>query len=230
MPEVLTLQDEPESPSQINTPQNTAKDPPDVPSIRRGNYFPKHMFDDITPEHVPVIPRYIDGFALYKVKTDCRKWTRKTSDLRYFNMHASSKSGYHGYQKIGKCEGSWVYKNPNCAFKSTSYQHQPNHINWKSICGNRKVKLCDICDHIPEHIGCGARKLIDFDPKTEETTVYHLGSHTCWKCPDTEGTQQIRRLKARESSKIGSAKSMAIEEIAAHIQVGDMEGADEAEK
>ena len=52
-PEVHTLQDEPESPSQINTPQKTAKDPPDVPSIGRGNYFPTHMFDDITPEHVP---------------------------------------------------------------------------------------------------------------------------------------------------------------------------------
>ena len=142
-------------------------------------------------------------------------------------MHTSSKSGYHGYQKIGKCEDSWVCKNPNCAFKSTSYQHQPNHINWKGIHGNRKIKLCDICEHIPECEGCGARKLIDFDPKTKEATIYHLGNHTCWKWPDTEGTQQIRRLKARESTKMGCAKSMAIKEIAARIEVGDMEGADE---
>ena len=118
-------------------------------------------------------------------------------------------------------------QNPNCAFKSTSYQHQPNHINWKGICGNRKIKFCDICEHIPECKGCGARKVIHFGPKTEETTVYHLGNHTCWKCPNTEATQQIRRLKARESSKTGSAKSMAIEEIAACIEVRDMEGAEE---
>ena len=42
-----------------------------------------------------------------------------------------------------------------------------------------------------------------------------------------EYTTWIRRLKARESTKMGSAKSMAIEEIAAHIELGDMEGADE---
>ena len=226
-PEVLTLPDEPESNSQINTPQKTAKDHADVPRIGRENYFLTQMFDDLTPEQVPVIPKYIDGFAFYKVKSDYSNWTRKTSDLRYFNMHTSSKSGYYGYRKIGRCEGSWVCKNPNCAFKSTSYQHQPNHINWKGIHGNRKIKICDICEHIPEHKGCGARKLIDFDPNTEEATVYHLGNHTCWKQPDTESTQQIRRLKARESTKMGSAKTMAIEEIAAHIEVGDMEGADE---
>ena len=226
-PEVLTLQDEPEAPSQINTPQKTAKDPSDVPRIGRGNYFPTQMFDDLTPEHVPVIPRYIDGFAFYKVKTDYRNWTRKTSDLRYFKMHTNLKSGYHGHWKIGKCKGSWVCKNPNCAFKSTLYQHQPNHINRKGIHGNRKIKLCDICEQIPECEGCGARKLIDFDTKMEEAIVYHLENHTCWKCPNTEATQQIRRFKTRESRKIGSTKSLAIEEIAAHLEVGDMEGADE---
>ena len=48
--EVLTLQDEPESHSQINTPQKTAKDHSDIPRIGRGNYFPTLMFDDLTPE------------------------------------------------------------------------------------------------------------------------------------------------------------------------------------
>ena len=214
-------------PSQINTPLKLDKQTPDVLCIGRGNYFPTQMFDDLTPEDVPVIPKYINGFAFYRVKTDYNNWTWKTSDLRYFNMHTSSKSGYHGYCKLGKCEGSWVCKNPHCAFKSASYQHQPNLINWKGICGNRKIKLCNICDHIPECEGSDARKLIDFDPKTEEATVYYLGNHTCWKCPDTEPTKQIRRLKAREAPKSGSAKSMAIEEIAAHIEVGDMDNGDE---
>ena len=94
----------------------------DVPRIGRGNYFPTQMFDDLTPEQVPVIPKYIDGFTFYRVKTDYSNWTRKTSDLRYFNMHTSSKSGYHGYQKIGKCEGSWVCKNPNLLLN----QHHTN--------------------------------------------------------------------------------------------------------
>ena len=110
-------------------------------------------------------------------------------------------------------------------------QHHTNinqiTINWKGICGNRKIKLCDICDHIPEHEGCGTRKVpLTLTTETEEPTVYHLGNHTCWKRPNTESTQQIRRLKAREATKMGSAKSMAIEEIAAHIELGD-KGADE---
>ena len=53
----------------------------DVPTIGRGNYFPTQMCDDLTPEDVPLILKYIDGFALYKVKTDYKNWTRKTSDL-----------------------------------------------------------------------------------------------------------------------------------------------------
>ena len=39
LPEVLTLQDEPESPSQINTPQKTAKDHFDVPRIGKRKLF-----------------------------------------------------------------------------------------------------------------------------------------------------------------------------------------------
>ena len=80
LPEVLTLQDEPKSHSQINTPQKTAKDHSDVIIIilMSLELEEETMFDDLTPEEVPIIPRYIDGFAFYKVKTDYSNWTRKT--------------------------------------------------------------------------------------------------------------------------------------------------------
>ena len=52
-----------------------------MPTIGRGNYFPTHMFDGLTPEDFPLILKFIDGFALYKVKTDYKNWTRKISDL-----------------------------------------------------------------------------------------------------------------------------------------------------
>ena len=80
--------------------KKTSKDHADVPTIGRGNYFPTQMFDDLTPEQVQVIRKYIDGFVFYKVKTYYSNWTRKRSVLRYFNMCRSSKSGYHSYQKI----------------------------------------------------------------------------------------------------------------------------------
>ena len=33
-----------------------------------------------------------------------------------------------------------------CPFQQTSYQNQPNHINFQSIRGSRGVKTCQICD------------------------------------------------------------------------------------
>ena len=138
-------------------------------------------------------------------------WTKKTSNLHYFKMVTNSKSGYHGYRKIGKCQGSWVCENPQCSFKCTSFNNQPNRINWKSVWGKKHLKVCEICDNIAVREGCGAWKLVDFNPKPNEALVYHLGTHVCWKRTDTEEIQQIQKDKAAESSKrTDSAKQMAL--------------------
>ena len=68
------------------------------------------------PEEVEYIPGDIDGMKLYKLEATNQNWTRLTSDLCYFTKTSSSKSGYHGKQKIGACQGSWVCENKKCCF------------------------------------------------------------------------------------------------------------------
>ena len=36
------------------------------------------LLSEVAVNELPVIPKYIDGFTFYKVKTDYRNWTKKT--------------------------------------------------------------------------------------------------------------------------------------------------------
>ena len=138
------------------------------------------------PEEVEYIPGDIDGMKLYKLEATNQNWTRLTSDLCYFTMTSSSKSGYHGKWKIGTCQGSWVCENKKCCFQSTSAENQPNRVNWKMVIGQMNLKMCSICEHISECEGCGAHNLVDFNPFTKIATVYHLGIHKCWQKISTD--------------------------------------------
>ena len=178
------------------------------------------------PESVEVLPKYLDCLWLYKLETTYNLWTKKTANLQYFSMVTSSKSGYHGYRKIGKCEGSWVCNNPQCSFQLTLFNNQPNRIDWKSVQEKKHLKVCEICDHMAVWEGCGACKLIDLNPKTNEALVYHLGTHVCWNRTDTHEIQQIQKDKAESSRRTRSEKQMAFEDIVKKITEGDMAGAE----
>ena len=86
-------------------------------------------------------------------------------------MTSSSKAGYHGKMQIGTCQGSWVCENKNCFFRSTSAENQPNRVNWKTVQGQKNLKMCNICEHIVECESCGAHKLVDFNPFTKIASV-----------------------------------------------------------
>ena len=98
--------------------------------------------------------------------------------------------------KTGSCHGSWICPNKSCPFVGTSHEHQPNKVNWRvdPIC--KGVQICKICDTYAVREGCGARKLMEFDPKSEVAIVYHLGKHTCWNRIDTEEAKAFIREKA----------------------------------
>ena len=119
--EIAQTSDSPEIPHHTET---LVKKTSDFPNTGRGKYFSIHVFEDMIPE--PVLPKYIDGLSLYKIEMTHNMWMRKISDLLYFTMMTSSKSGYHGYGKIGKYEGLWMCNNLQCSFKSTSFNNQPN--------------------------------------------------------------------------------------------------------
>lgn len=196
-----------------------------IPEIRKGKYFPTDLFDDIEPEMVDNIPGDIDGTKLYVIDATNKDWHKATSDLRHFDMKTSSKAGYSGVRKVGYCKGSWVCKNLNCAFASTSQGNQPNRINWKSIPGQRHLKICQICDHVGAREGCGARKLVDYNTFLSKATVYHLGQHKCWQKPDYAGKRDAIRQKVAGLQMSGSAKQMAIDELVTLIGEGKMDEA-----
>ena len=126
------------------------------------------------------IPENINGLKKYKVQVnEDDDWHKLTSDCRYFTMRSSSNKDLFGTRKIGLCHGSWVCPNPDCTFRKTSHNHQPNYINHPTLPGNRKIKICTICDNIMVREKCGARKMVEYDDGKQCATVYHLGTHKC---------------------------------------------------
>ena len=123
------------------------------------------------------IPKYIDGFKKYLVQTN--NYVEDMRDLRYFTMSTSSKTSYKGVRKVCTCHGSWECQNPYCGFIDTSVDNQPNIVDWLTVKGKKDVKICSVCRHIAKRQGCGAHKLIDYNPKTKIAIVFHMGTHKC---------------------------------------------------
>ena len=131
-------------------------------------------------------------------------------------MQTSSRSNYSGIQKGGVCQGSWICLNVKCTFKQTSYKNQSNWINFQSA---RHVKMCQICDTIVVHEGCGACKLLEYSQADNIATVYHIGRHVCWVKPEN------RRLEKKEdlfedyssSQNLVTGKEMCINKVADYV-------------
>ena len=88
--------------------------------------------------------------------------------------------------------------------------------------------MCSICEHIAECEGCGACKLVDFNPFTKIATVYHLGIHKCWQKISTDTIRQFQQKQMQSrGNRTGAAKNMAIEDISYQISIGDMDAAEE---
>ena len=223
-----------EHPDSTNTTTTTtnSSNQRNIPKIGRGRPFPRYLFHDLEPEVLTPIPTDIDGMKYYKVKTNIKTWCKNTSDLHYFILKTTSKEGVYGNTiKTGSCHGSWICPNKSCPFVGTSHEHQPNKVNWRGdpIC--KGVQICKICDTYAVREGCGARKLVTFDPKSQVAIVYHLWKHTCWNKNDTEDAKAFLREKAWSGMRTGSAKEVAIEDLCDKIIAGDIEVAEnDAEK
>ena len=63
--------------------------------------------------------------------------------------------------------------------------------------------------------GCGARKLIDYNPKTKIAVVFHIGKHKCWRRFDDSHIIAAHHEKKKNKPRSGPAKDMAIDDIVA---------------
>ena len=107
----------------------------------------------------------------------------------------------------------------------TLANHVPNKVNWHIPKGKKNCRICNICDHVAEREGCGAKKLIEYDYDTKTATVYHLGKHSCWLQLDIQKKNLVLCEKIRENNLCGPAKQVGINQIMQHIDAGDMDGA-----
>ena len=197
--------------------------------IGRGKPFPMYLFKNIVPKVTEHTPGMIDGNTLYHVRTSREKWLQDTSDLRYFDMQTSSRAGYLGLRKIGTCQGSYICNNNACAFRTTNPDGYPNRMNWKNVRG-QPLKICSICEHIAQREGCGAVKMVEFNPVTNIASVYHMGYHCCWVKKDRQRISAIRNEIKQRNLK-GPAKDIALAQMGELIENGEMDWAViEAEK
>ena len=136
-------------------------------------------------------------------------------------MQTSSRSKSTFTVKGGKCHGAWICRNKYCGFRSTSADNQPNYINMKRVLGHKDIKACQICDHITEHEGCGARKLVEFDHNTEIVIVYHKRHHKCVMKLDHPGRRRQLKVVTANMDTNATAKSMGIQHLSNLIANGE---------
>ena len=198
-----------------------------------GCYFPLKKFDGFSPQDAAHVPDFIDGEQLYKISVGDGDWRKLTKDLRYFKMTSSSRRHYHGIIKTGWCLGSHVCPNASCIFRKTSFENQPNRINWKQNRVYRGRKFCTMCETEAVLEGCGARKLVDYNPATQIALVYHTGEHICWKKIDVQARHFLRdRVEDDELTSSArrrshkTARQIAEDNIEYLLSTGTMEAAD----
>ena len=121
------------------------------------------------------------------------------SDSRHFVVTTSSREGFAGQRCIGTYMGSYICRNSSCPFVKTLLNHTPNKISWWVPKGRKGIRICAIYDNIAERGGCGAKKLVEYDPLSKEATVYHIGQHTCW--PKVNRERRTRELRKRYKKK-----------------------------
>ena len=203
----------PYCPRNLRTLEHQHKNSEDgeIPKIGRGNYFPTHLFENEHAEVVEHIPKYIDGFKKYLIETN--NYVKDTHDLRYFVMLTSSKADYKDVRKVGTCQESWECQNSYGRFMDTPVDKQSNRIDWITVKGKKDLKICSVCKCIAKRQGCGACKLIDYNPKTKIAVVFHIGKHKCWKRFDNSHIIAAHHEKKKNKPRSGPAKDMAIDDI-----------------
>ena len=82
--------------------------------------------------------------------------------------------------------------------------------------------MCQICDTLAIHEGCGAHKLLKYTQADNIARVYHIGNHVCWV------KLEIRRVEKKEklfetydcAQHLVTGKEMCINKVADYVSKG----------
>ena len=134
-------------------------------------------------EKVKKLPWDVDGEHCFQMKCTKDQWVDKSKDGRWFNMHTSSRKGFHGKQKTGQCIGSLLCLNPQCPKLRMEGMCNSNPQEF----GREKIgRVCKCCGYYAKHFHCGALKNTEYDYETGMLTVWYEGKHNCIVKPDLE--------------------------------------------
>ncbi len=104
--------------------------------------------------------------------------TDKYKDGRRWQYNTTSRQGFSGIRKIGKCQGSYRCQNSACSFFL-----EKGFMNDKQFRSAGGVQVCFVCG-VPAHkVTCGAIKVVEFPAKSGNEThtlkIFHHGKHMC---------------------------------------------------
>ena len=135
----------------------------------------------MVPAAVREVPHDVDGLKYYIIDVpEEEPFCTKYRDGRYFELHSSTRKGFRGVRRVGKCRGNYICTNTSCAYlleTKKNNQHQFTTIG--------KNKFCFVCNSIVYRKPCPALKLIEFNMTQRMLEVYHQGTHTCNPKPET---------------------------------------------
>ena len=196
---------------------------PEVRNVGKRIRFNMKPFQGMVPDVVSTIPHDIDGTKFYIIDVPQEDpFHTKYRDGRYFLMHSSSRKGFRGVRRVGKCRGSFQCNNDNCPLyleSSKRNQHQFTTI--------ARDKFCYSCNCLVDRIPCGALKLIEFNMQNRLLEVYHFGNHTCKVKPDIHANdQEIEHNIRKYGATVGPKKLAQIrmtEELKKQMDTGEFD-------
>ena len=173
-------------------------------SNRRINFNMK-PYQGMVPDVVSEIPHDINGLKYYIVDVpEEDPFCTKYREGRYFELHSSSRKGFRGVRRVGKCRGSYMCKNTECAYyieTKKNNEHQFTTIG--------KNKFCYICNSIVYRKPCGTMKLIEFHIAQRMLEVYHQGEHTCNCKPEAAVNDKVIEESVKKYGGKVTPKEMA---------------------
>ena len=176
---------------------------PEVRNQGKRIHFNMKPFQGMVPDVVSTIPYNIDGTKFYIVDVPQEgPFHTKYRDSRYIVMHSSSRKGFRGVRRVGKCRGSFQCNNDNCPLYLESRKR--NQHQFTTIA---RDKFCYSCKCLVDRIPCGALKLIEFKMQSRLPEAYHFGNHTCKVKPDIHANdQEIEQNIRKYGATIGPKK------------------------
>ena len=145
------------------------------PSERKRKEFDMSPYKGMVPDLVEKIPFDVDGLKFFIVDVpDEDHHSNKYNDGRYFLLNTSSRKGFKGVRRIGKCQGNYVCNNDNCPFFREDKKR--NQHQFKTVRGK---KFCFSCQLLAVRKPYPAWKMIEYSHQSRLLEIYHNGNHTC---------------------------------------------------